>query len=136
MLKKALPINAILFCVAIQLILATINIGPSVAFATFLGLAILGLNTVFAIAALVMLHTRLTTENMRWGSFRLDRAGVPITLFALAYTLIGFFFAAWPTTLDPSVETFNWGLVVYLAVVLIATAWRFIKARHVYPDQS
>lgn len=61
--------------VAIQIVLSTIGIGSTAALQAFFGLAINALYSVFMITAGVMLYVRLTQKDIKWGPFRLGRAG-------------------------------------------------------------
>lgn len=90
--------------------------------------------TVFIISAAVMLHKRITTPatDIFWGPFKLGRAGIPITVAALVYSVIGWLFSFWPGGVPVSVETFNWSLVVYVGTVFLAMAWWLVRARHFY----
>ena len=81
-----------------------------------------------------MLYKRLTVDNagFLWGPFRLGRAGVPLTIIALMYSLVGWSFSFWPPTAAVTVKTFNWSLVVYMSVVTLAILWWVAYARHTY----
>ena len=81
-----------------------------------------------------MLYKRLTTpaSDILWGPFQLGRAGVPITILALAYSFVGWFFSFWPPVAAVDASTFNWSFVVYWSVVLVALTWWGLRARHYY----
>lgn len=81
-----------------------------------------------------MLHKRLTTDasEFLWGPFRLGRAGVPLTIVALAYSVVGWIFSFWPPTAAVTVTNFNWSLVVYFGTILLAMIWWIAYARHTY----
>ena len=81
-----------------------------------------------------MLHKRLSTDpsELLWGPFRLGRAGVPLTVTALLYSLVGWIFSFWPPTADVTLQTFNWSLVVYTSVIILAMLWWIVYARHTY----
>ena len=81
-----------------------------------------------------MLYKRLTTpdSSILWGPFSLGRAGVPITIIALIYSITGWFFSFWPATAMVTVATFNWSLVIYFATLILALIWWAVHARHTY----
>ena len=132
--RKALPTYSILLTSTIISLLALINIGSTTAFNAFAGLTVQGFYSVFIISASVLLHKRLTTRRseIRWGPFSLGPFGVPIIIFALAYSVIGFFFSFWPPLVHPPVDEFNWSMVVFLSVVIISSIYWHLRARHVY----
>ncbi|KAI9724642.1 MAG: hypothetical protein M1828_003511 [Chrysothrix sp. TS-e1954] len=132
--RRALPIFAIIFTGVINLLLALIEIGSTAAYNAFAGLTVQGFYTVFVIVACVSLHKKLTTpsSDIVYGPFRLGFMGIPITIVALAYTLVGLTFSFWPPTTHPSLDEFNWAVVVYGASILSALVYYQLQARHVY----
>jgi choline transport protein len=114
--------------------LALINLGSSVTFNALTGLTVAGFYSAFMVAASVMLHRRLTTPatDIAWGPFRLGKAGIPLTIFALVYSFIGWFFSFWPPVSDVTVETFNWSLAVYFGIMFLAMGWWVVMARKTY----
>lgn len=81
-----------------------------------------------------MLHKRLTTpaSDLIWGSFRLGRAGVPITVLALIFTAIGIFFSFWPANVTVTAQTMNWSVTVYGGVLILSLVFWVIHGRKVY----
>ncbi|KAI5783698.1 amino acid/polyamine transporter I [Geopyxis carbonaria] len=132
--RWGLPLWAIGVTAFINLLLALINIGSTVAFNAFTGLSVAAFYTSFSIAALCMLHKRLTTphSDIRWGPFKLGRFGVPVTIIAVLYSAIGTFFSFWPPDANPTVETMNWSCVIFVGVLFFAVVHWFAFARHTY----
>lgn len=118
----------------ISLLLALIGLGSRAAFNALSGLTVAGFYSAFIVSASVMLYRRLTTPacDIAWGPFRLRTAGVPITIIALLYSFIGWFFSFWPPVSAVNVRTFNWSLVVYFGTMFSAMGWWAFKARHAY----
>ena len=118
----------------INLLLALINIGSNVVFNALTGLTVAGIYSSFIVAASVMLWKRMTTpaSEIRWGPFKLGRFGVPITLIAIAYSIVGWFFSFWPPTATVTVKTMNWSVTVYVGVLAASMIYWLIHARHVY----
>ena len=118
----------------ISLLLALINIGSTVAFNAFTGLVIAGFYSSFLVAASLILLRRLTNQDIpvRWGPFTLGRAGIPITLIAIAYSIIGIFFSFWPPGVDPTATSMNWSVAVYGGVLLFSFGFWAIYGRKVY----
>jgi choline transport protein len=105
-----------------------------VTFNALTGLTVAGFYSGVMVAGSVMLYRRLTTpsEDIAWGPFRLGKAGVPLTIVALVYSFIGWFFSFWPPVAHVTVETFNWSLAVYFGVMFLAMGWWAISARKTY----
>ena len=81
-----------------------------------------------------MLHQRLTAApgSLPWGPFRLGRAGTPITVAAMAYSLLTMFFLFWPESPNPTGETMNFSVLILGAAVLFSWAFWFLHGRKVY----
>lgn len=114
--------------------MALIPLGSTTAFNAFTGLTVAGFYSSFLISASVMLHKRLTTpeSDILWGPFRLGKAGVPITIVAMAYSIVGILFSFWPPTATVTATTWNWSFVVYWATVLVALVWWWLRAKYYY----
>ena len=131
--RTKLPLYAIGVTTVINLLLALINIGSSVGFNAFIALIVISYYSSFILAASVMLHKRLTTPNsdLPWGPFKLGRAGVPVTIVAIVYSVVGAFFSVWPTTTKPDAEGMNWCILVFGAVVLFSLLfWAFYGRKY------
>ena len=81
-----------------------------------------------------MLHKRLTTpdSDLPWGPFRLGRAGVPVTVVAIAYSAFGAFFSIWPTSPNPDPQSMNYCILVFGAVIIFSLLFWFSYGRKYY----
>jgi hypothetical protein len=81
-----------------------------------------------------MLHKRLTVPESQiiWGPFKLGRAGVPITILAIVYSLIGIFFSFWPPTVHVTRINMNWSVAVFGGAVLFCLVFWLVYGRRVY----
>ncbi|PQE27665.1 choline transport protein [Rutstroemia sp. NJR-2017a BBW] len=129
--KSALPIYCIALTAFISTLLALINIGSSAAFNALTSLVIAGFYTSFGISACVLLHKRLTTE-MTYGPFHLGRAGIPIIIGSLIYSVIGVFFSFWPGAANPTPASMNWSVVVFFGTLSLSLIYWVVHGRHVY----
>ena len=88
----------------------------------------------FTLAAVVMLAKRLTIPDseLPWGPFRLGRAGVPITVAAIAYSVVGAFFALWPPKVKPEVQDMNYCVIVFGAVMALSIVFWLAYGRTHY----
>ncbi|KAF2877610.1 amino acid/polyamine transporter I [Massariosphaeria phaeospora] len=132
--RTALPIYPIAVTVTISLLLALINLGSTTAFNALSGLTVAGFYSAFIVSASVMLYRRLTVapSDIAWGPFRLGKAGVPLTIIALVYSFVGWFFSFWPPVSVVTVKSFNWSLVVYCGTMITAMGWWTFRARFTY----
>ncbi|KAI4149544.1 MAG: hypothetical protein LQ340_004583 [Diploschistes diacapsis] len=132
--RTSLPIWSILQSTVSSLALALISLGSSVALEDLFSLVIVGFYSTFILSASVMLHKRLTTPDaeLDWGKYRLGRAGVPVTIAALVYSIAGMFFCLWPSSPNPDAKEMNWTSVVFVGALLVSLAFWFAHGRKVY----
>ena len=132
--RTSLPIWSILQCSITSLALALINLGSSVALEDLFSLVIAGFYSTFILSASVMLHKRLTTPESKidWGRYRLGRAGVPVTILALIYSIVSIFFCFWPPSPNPEPREMNWTSVVFGGALVISIVFWFAHGRKVY----
>lgn len=119
------------------MLLALINIGSTAAFQAFTALIITAYYGSFLIAASIMLYRRLTSrpEDLAWGPFRLGRAGVPLTIVAMAYTILCFFWLFWPVVhggsgLDST--NMNYACAIFGGVMIFSVVFYWAYGRRRY----
>ena len=132
--RTRLPLHAIGVTCVINVCLSLINIGSTQAFQAFISLLIASYYSAFLIAAGVMLRKRLTGEDktLPWGPFRLGKAGIPITVVAMLYTIIGTFFSFWPFTPDVDAKIMNYSSLLYGSAMIFSVGFYFLRARKTY----
>lgn len=132
--RTCLPLYAIGLTTIVNLLLALINIGSSVGFGAFISLIVASYYSSFILSALVMLNKRLTTPDseLPWGPFKLGRAGVPVTVVAIAYSVLGAFFSMWPTAVNPTIESMNYCVLVFGGVLIFAVLFWLVYGRKHY----
>ena len=83
-----------------------------------------------------MLHKRLTTPDatLPWGPLNLGRAGVPVTVLAITYTVFGAFFSVWPTTPKPDARGVKYDILVFGATIIFSLSFWFMYGRKYYQE--
>ena len=129
-----MPLWSIFCTTVISLLLALINIGSSVAFNALTSLVIAAFYSSFLVAASVVLLKRVTKQAspICWGPFTLGRAGLPVTIISIAYSIIGIFFSFWPPSVDPTAISMNWSVAVYGGALLFSVIFWAVYGRKVY----
>ena len=135
-LGTPIPLNAILFSLSITVVLSFINLGSSTAFNSIVGLLAGSGGVSYAISIGCVLLKRLRKEELPPSKFSLGRFAIPINAFAVCYmimqTVISFFPLYSQASGVLSVQTMNWGVVMFAGVTLIAVTYYFIQGRKVY----
>lgn len=118
----------------VNMLLALVNIGSSEAFQAFIALLIAAYFSSFSLAAGVMLHKRLTTPESKifWGPFRLGRAGVPITIIAILYSVLGIFFSFWPAYVHVNATTMNYSSLIFGGALIFSLGFWVVYGKRVY----
>jgi choline transport protein len=128
-----LPLYSIALTALIAAILALINIVSTTAFNALISLVVASFYSNFLLAAGVMLYKRLSsTEEIQYGPFKLGRAGVPVTILAMMYSVIGTFFSFWPPAMQVTAASMNWSSVVFVGSLLLSLVFWFTHGRVLY----
>ena len=132
--RTHLPLYAIGTTVTVSALLALINIGSTQAFQAFISLLIASYYSAFMIAASVLLKKRLSNEakSLPWGPFTMGRAGIPIIVVAMAYTVMGTFFSFWPFTPAVTPQTMNFSVLLFGGAVIFSVVFYVAYGRKVY----
>jgi choline transport protein len=125
------PANAVALTCGITMLLGLINIGSDAAFNAIISLQIVALMASYLISISCVLYRRLTNTlpHARWS---LAKFGIPINIFGIAYALFAFFWCFWPNETPVYLDTFNWVVVIFVAVVISCVIAYFVKGRKVY----
>ncbi|KAL8766223.1 MAG: hypothetical protein Q9209_006937 [Squamulea sp. 1 TL-2023] len=129
-----LPLYSIGLSTIISLSLALINIGSTKAFNALTSLVVAAFYSSFGMAAAVLLHRKLSTKSpqLLYGPFTMGRAGVPITVLALLFSILGTFFSFWPPTAEVDAVAMNWSIAVFGGVLLFSLLFWVLHGRTVY----
>ena len=110
-----------------------INIGSTVAFNALLSLATVALMGTYVISIGCVTARRFNKDTplppARWS---LGKAGLPVNVVALLYSIYGFFWSFWPNAYDVVATNFNYACVIFVGVLGLGTVWYFVHARKIY----
>ena len=129
-----LPLYAILATAILNMLISLINIGSTEALGAFIGISIAAYFSSFLLASSVMLYKRLTTNDsqIQWGPFRLKAWGMPITIVAQIYTVIGLFWSFWPYTPDVTAKNMNYSVLLFGGAMIFSLLFWGVWGRKVY----
>ncbi|KAF7194323.1 Choline transport protein [Pseudocercospora fuligena] len=131
--KLEVPANAVVFTCAFTVVLSFINFGSDVAFNAIISLNLVSLMITYQISIACVLYRRIYQPELlpkaRWS---LGKWGVAINTGGLAYSTFCFFWCFWPNVYQPSLVDFNWSVLMFIVVAIIAAIDWVIRARHVY----
>ncbi|KAG8162111.1 hypothetical protein KVR01_007876 [Diaporthe batatas] len=128
--KSRVPARAIIMTSIIVLLLALLNIGSSsyIALNAIVSLSSLAIYMSYAIVLACVLYARLT-NGLELGQWNLGRAGTPVNVFGLVYTLYAMIWLPFPTDLPATASNMNYcGPVFGVVLVAAVTLW-FVRAQ-------
>jgi choline transport protein len=130
------PVNSLLVCLVVSLILACINFGSDVALNAILSVsnAALLLSYIISIGALRL--RRIRGEPLPPRRWSLGRYGGIINDLTLCFLVVAFFFSFWPSYVlvgdATALADFNWAVVVLAIVGILAFVYYFAGGRDKY----
>lgn len=117
----------------ITCLLSLINLGSYVAFNAILSLSVSALLTSYSISIGCVALKRLRGQDLHARRWSLGKLGLPINIAAVCFLLLCYVFTFFPLSeagLSP--QTMNWSIVMYGGVVILASVYYIIYARHYY----
>ena len=130
--RQALPLNAIALSTVVASLICLINVGSTAAFNAIVSLTIAGLFTSYMIPITLLVMKRFKGDEIRWGPWRLGRAGLPINVCALAFLFISTLFSFFPPATPVTAVSMNWSVVVFMGGIIIGLVFYAVRGRKIY----
>ena len=83
-----------------------------------------------------MIVKRLRHERIEFGPWTLGRWGLPVNIFAAAYTLLAVVFTFFPPSVPVTSVSMNYSCVVYGGVIIMGLVYYALRARKRYIGPS
>ncbi|GAB7350015.1 hypothetical protein MBLNU459_g0689t1 [Dothideomycetes sp. NU459] len=115
-----IPLNSLLLCFGISMVLAAINFGSDVALDAIISVSNAALIFSYIVCIGCVRLKRWRGQALLPRAFSLGRWGSLINDAALAYLLVGFVFSFFPTDVNPDAPDMNWAIVVFAGVGILA----------------
>lgn len=130
--RTKLPLYAIGTTTVITLLLALINIGSTAAFNAVASLLVAGFLASYMIPIGLLLWKRVRGDKIRYGPWRLGKAGVLANGFSMVWCVIAMFFSFWPTEVPVTAQTMNWSCLLYGATMIFSVLFYVFYGRFRY----
>ena len=127
-----IPLNAVTVSFVITCLLSLINLGSSVAFNAIVSLTVGAILSSYIISISCVAIKRFQGHPLPPSRWSLGKAGFTCNVIAVCFLLIVYVFAFFPLALPVTLETMNWSVLIYGAVVIFSIGYFVIYARHVY----
>jgi amino acid transporter len=128
----ALPLRAIVLCSIVPCLIGLINIGSTVAFNAIVSLTEAGLFISYLIPIILIMIKKIKGEHIRYGPWRMGKAGVAVNAFSSVFLTLSVFFSFFPPVTPVTLETMNWSICVFGGFVIIGFIWYAIIGRKNY----
>ncbi|KAJ5945511.1 hypothetical protein N7454_002350 [Penicillium verhagenii] len=124
------PFNAMMLSMVIEIALGLIYFGSSAAFNAFSGVGVITLTVSYACPiAVSFIGGRKQIKN---GNFDLGKLGVFCNVVALAWSILVVPLFCMPSYIPVTAETVNYAPVVFVAFIIMASAWYWAWGRKKY----
>lgn len=127
-----IPLNAVLVSLVVTICLSLINIGSTQALNAVVSLTIGALISSYIITIGCVLLKRIRGETLPPRRWTLGKWGGLVNTCALCYLLPIFVFCFFPVATPVTPQTMNWSVVIFSGIIMFATGYYVIYARHVY----
>lgn len=120
-----IPLNSMMLCMVIELLLGLIYFGSTAAYNAFSGVGVMFLTLSYAcpVAVSLLLRKRKDIQNC---SFNLGSLGLFCNIVCLAWTLLAIPLFSMPTFMEVTKETMNYASVVFVGFFIISAAWYWL----------
>ncbi|KAF5973360.1 HNM1-choline permease [Fusarium coicis] len=111
--RRQIPTVSIAVISFLLMLLSLINIGSTTAFNAILSLAVVSLQASYLLPILLLIWRRLfRPDTLRWGPWRLGKAGLPINIIAVIYLMYTCIFLLFPPYQPITAVNMNYASVV------------------------
>jgi amino acid transporter len=119
--KRKIPTNAIFLSCLISMLLSLINIGSATAFNAIISLNVAALMFTYAISMSCVIYSKMChPERLPAKQWSLGRMSLPVNILGLLYVLFALFWSFWPAEPSVTLDTFNWSVVIFVAVFVVS----------------
>ena len=127
-----IPLNAVLLSLSVTTLLSLINIASTDAFNSVVSLFISALFSSYFLSIGCVLLKRIRGQDLPPSRWSMGRFAIPLNVVALGYIAFAFVMSFFPLANNTTAGTMNWSVLVWGAVVILATASYYAHGRTMY----
>ena len=116
----------------VAMLLGLVNIGSSTAFNALTSLALIGHYTSYLMPITLLVVRRFGAKEIPFGPFTLGKWGLPINLFAIAYSGLLVVIMVFPPYQPLTAENMNYSSLIFGSVLLTSFILWFVYGKRVY----
>jgi choline transport protein len=126
------PVNAIIVSALVACVFHCIYIGSVIAFNIIMSIGTVALLTSYVVSIGTITRKRICGEPLLQSKFSLGKLGLPINIASLVFCTTVYVFAFFPPVPNPPAIAMNWAIAAYGGVLLLASIYYILRARHAY----
>ncbi|KAL6713984.1 hypothetical protein ACLMJK_008478 [Lecanora helva] len=127
-----IPLNAILATTVFSIVLISISFGSTIAFNQLTALGTVALLSSYMLSIGSMALLRIKGRPLLKCHFSLGRYGLMINILALLFLVLSFVMICFPPAKDPTLQSMNWSIVIFVGVLVLSGTYYVVRARHKY----
>ncbi|KAL8653802.1 MAG: hypothetical protein Q9210_001884 [Variospora velana] len=127
-----IPTRAILLVTFTACLLGLVNIGSPIAFHALTSLALIGHYTSYLLPITLLVVRRFGKKEVPWGPWTLGRWGLPINLFAMAYSILLIGFMLLPPYQPVNAGNMNYASLIFGAAMMMSIVLWFVYGKKTY----
>lgn len=127
---EGVPLNAMMLCMVIEILLGLIYFGSSAAFNAFSGIGVICLTLSYAVPIAVSLFGG--RRQLATAEFRLGPLGWFCNIVAVAWSLLAIPLFCMPSAIPVAAPTMNYASAVFFAFIVVSAVWYVIWGRKNY----
>ncbi|EPS41465.1 hypothetical protein H072_4615 [Dactylellina haptotyla CBS 200.50] len=128
--KLDVPLNAMMLCMVVEILLALIYFGSTAAFNAFSGAGVIFLTVSYAVPIAVNLFGG--RKHLAAGVYDFGIFGVACNVIALAWSLLAVPLFCMPSFIPTTLEYMNYASVVFVGFTIISATWYLVWGRKHY----
>ncbi|KAF5571404.1 HNM1-choline permease [Fusarium phyllophilum] len=134
--RRQIPTVSIVVVSFLLMLLSLINIGSTTAFNAILSLAVVSLQASYLLPIVLLIWRRLfRPDTLRWGPWRLGKAGLPINIIAVIYLMYTCIFLLFPPYQPITAANMNYAPVVLGGALVFGCIYWPLRGWQLYMDQ-
>jgi choline transport protein len=126
------PFNSIMTTFITTSLLSLISIGSPVALNSILSLTSVAILSSYICSVGCITWRRWTNQPLLPSKFDLGKWGLPINILSEVFMIFFLVATFFPPTPNPTAESMNWSIVIYVATMLFSLGYYYFHGRHTY----
>ena len=131
-LTTHIPWHSVLLTFFITCLLSLIPLGSQIAFNIITSLSSIAIFSSYWTAIACRLANRFSANPVKPPRWKMGQAGIAVNVLALLFLTLGIAMLCFPAAPNPTADGFNWTVVIFSGVTILAIIYYFAYGRRVY----